>query len=284
MYMKYDVYISSSRRDYRERNIIVKILSSANLSYKEYVSGYNVEPVFYQEAKGCILECRFFLCILSGNYCSSSYVKEEFRFAKSLLDHQRIIPIVVDRVLEDNNAAAMLDDITPVYLALNDMRQARAVLLEEIGTRLQRHDTIVSEKNTSKCRIFISYKRVDKERVFSIKEKIEKQTGWRCWIDLDGIESDAYFTSVIIDAVNNAEVFLFMYSSAHLTIPDYESDWTIREIMFAHNKKKRIVFINIDKTELTDWFLLMFGLKQRVDASSEIAMERLCLDIKEWLG
>ena len=49
-----------------------------------------------------------------------------------------------------------------------------------------------------KERIFISYKRVDRERVFAIKDGIKKATGEDCWIDLDGIESDAQFANVII--------------------------------------------------------------------------------------
>ena len=36
-------------------------------------------------------------------------------------------------------------------------------------------------------RIFISYKREDKNKVFPLKEKIEAATGEKCWIDLDGI-------------------------------------------------------------------------------------------------
>ena len=40
------------------------------------------------------------------------------------------------------------------------------------------------------ARIFISYKRVDKEKVFRIKDQIEATISEKCWIDLDGIESD----------------------------------------------------------------------------------------------
>ena len=104
------------------------------------------------------------------------------------------------------------------------------------------------------ARIFISYKRVDKDKVFRIKDQIESSIGEKCWIDLDGIESDAQFANVIINAINNSEVFLFMYSSAYSKITDYKNDWTIRELVFAQHKKKRIVFVNIDSSELTDWF------------------------------
>ena len=81
-----------------------------------------------------------------------------------------------------------------------------------------------------KERIFISYKRVDKVRVFAIKDGIEKATGEKCWIDLDGIESDAQFADVIISAINRCEVFLFMYSASHTKIENHNNDWTISEI------------------------------------------------------
>lgn len=41
------------------------------------------------------------------------------------------------------------------------------------------------------ARIFISYKRVDKDKVLKIKDQIESALGEKCWIEVDGIESDA---------------------------------------------------------------------------------------------
>ena len=131
--------------------------------------------------------------------------------------------------------------------------------------------------------IFISYKRVDKDKVFPIKDFIERNTGYNCWIDLDGIESDAQFADIIIKAINNAEVFLFMYSNTHTKIENFEEDWTVKEITFAQKKKKRIVFVNLDNAPLTDRFDFIFGTKQQVAASSDVAMKKLCADIKQWL-
>jgi hypothetical protein len=48
-------------------------------------------------------------------------------------------------------------------------------------------------------------------------------------------------------------------------------------------KKKRIVFINIDGSPLTNWFEFMFGTKQHIDASSEVLMDKLCKDLTKWL-
>ena len=134
------------------------------------------------------------------------------------------------------------------------------------------------------ARIFISYKRVDKDKVIKIKDQIEVALGEKCWIDIDGIESDAQFANVIINAINNSEVFLFMYSSAHSKITDYKNDWTIRELDFAQHKKKRIVFVNVDSSELTDWFYMLFGTMQQVDATNTQSIDKLVQDIRGWLG
>ena len=139
-------------------------------------------------------------------------------------------------------------------------------------------------------KVFISYKRVDKDRVFAIKDFIERGLGGdvagknHCWIDLEGIESDAQFANVIIRAINRADIFLFMYSATHSEIVDFENDWTVKEINFAQMKKKRIVFVNIDGSALSDWFALLFGTKQQVDGTDEEALQRLCNDMRKWLG
>jgi hypothetical protein len=38
-------------------------------------------------------------------------------------------------------------------------------------------------------KIFISYKRTNKNQVFQLVKRIENQLGIKCWVDLDGIES-----------------------------------------------------------------------------------------------
>lgn len=146
-----------------------------------------------------------------------------------------------------------------------------------------KNDACSTTKNTMLYKIFISYKRNDKERVFNLKRLIELKTKVQCWVDLKGIESDAYFVNVIVNKINECDIFLFMYSKEHSKIDNYEDDWTIREVNFAKEKGKRIIFINMDKTALCDWLLFMFPNKQEVDASSKEALERLCEDIQKWV-
>ena len=134
-----------------------------------------------------------------------------------------------------------------------------------------------------KERIFISYKCDDKDIVFKIKDDIEKNVGEKCWIDLDGIESDAQFVDVIIKAINEAEIFLFMYSKKHGEIENYKKDWTTRELSYAEKRDKKIIFINLDGSNLTDYFEFKFGEYQQVDAASTTAMSRLYSDLSKWL-
>lgn len=132
--------------------------------------------------------------------------------------------------------------------------------------------------------IFISYKRVDKDKVFPIKDYIEKHAGVKCWIDLNGIESDAQFEDVIIEAIDNCEVFLFCYSSTHAQITDFENDWTLKELDYAQGEGKRVVFINIDSTPLTKKFRFRYGQKQQVDATDRTRLDKLAVDIRNWMN
>ena len=135
-----------------------------------------------------------------------------------------------------------------------------------------------------KERIFISYKRVDKERVFAIKDGIEQATGEKCWIDLEGIESDAQFVAKIMTAIDQCDVFLFMRSNAHNKIVDLTRDWTYREVNYALKKEKSIVFINLDNSQSPDWVSFMFPHQQEIDATNPDKLARLNKDLCEWLG
>lgn len=283
--MNSDIYISASRRDYEAVSKIKSILHSAGYTYFDDRQSFQPVSDFEQTIRAEIISSKIFLFILSENSSSSAYVREELQLA--LKEEKIVIPIVID------NAEIPVEikrlRMFPIRLNLNDIASAKPILLQEIGKEIENRVSEISSfvpKNIDKNlpQIFISYKRDDLDMVWSIKDKIEKQTGENCWIDLEGIESDAQFANVIIKAINQTKIFLFMYSSKHTEIEDYENDWTIREINFAQKKKKKIVFVNIDGSKLTDWFELIFGTKQQVDAKSNKAMNKLCCDIQKWLS
>ncbi len=135
---------------------------------------------------------------------------------------------------------------------------------------------------TGKRKIFISYKRKNKSQVLPIINKIETQLGEKCWIDLEGIESSAQFSSVLCRAIDEAEVVLFMHSSLHLSI-DFEEDWTVKELRYAQAKKKRIVLIKLDTAELDNIFLMNFGSKNNIDSQESAQIQKLINDLRNWL-
>ena len=132
------------------------------------------------------------------------------------------------------------------------------------------------------AQIFISYKRIDKDKVFSIVEKIERELGCECWVDLEGIESSVQFASVICSAIDKSDVVLFMHSSAHLII-DFETDWTVKELTYAQMKKKRVVLVKLDNTPLDNIFLMEYGSKNNIDSQDPTQFNKLLNDLRSWL-
>ena len=131
-------------------------------------------------------------------------------------------------------------------------------------------------------RIFVSYKRKDSKQVFSIVEMIRSKLGVDCWYDVDGIETQAQFASKICEAIDNAEVVLFMHSKNHTNI-DYENDWTVKELHYAVAKQKKIILIKLDDTKLDNIFLLEYGSKNYIEANDPIQMNKLLNDLSIWL-
>ena len=132
------------------------------------------------------------------------------------------------------------------------------------------------------AQIFISYKRVNKDKVFSLVEKIEREVGCKCWVDLDGIETSIQFASVICRAIDKSDIVLFMHSSAHLTI-DFETDWTVKELTYAQAKKKRVVLVKLDDTPLDNIFLMEYGSKNNIDSQDPTQFNKLLNDLRSWL-
>lgn len=125
--------------------------------------------------------------------------------------------------------------------------------------------------------VFISYSRKDFDEVRRIKSEIDQKVGINCWMDLDGIESDKQFVDVIIKAINRHEVLLFMLSKSSMA-----SGWALKELRFAERKKKRIVLVHIDDSEMTDGFSFLYGDKDIISWNIPVQREKLLQNLIEW--
>lgn len=133
------------------------------------------------------------------------------------------------------------------------------------------------------AQIFISYKRANYNQVVKIVKYIESELSEKCWMDIEGIEYRTQFASTICKAIDESKIVLFMYSSMHLNI-DYENDWTVKELSYAHAKNKIVVLVKLDDSRLENIFLLNYGSKNNVDSKNSVQLEKLVNDIGKWLG
>ena len=127
--------------------------------------------------------------------------------------------------------------------------------------------------------IFVSYSRLDKDIVFPFVKRIEQELNTTCWIDSEGIESGSQFEEVIVNAIEESEVVLFMLSDSSIN-----SKWTKREVLYAEDEGKRIVPIVVDDKGLRKWFRFHFGNMDYIDINDERQCDKLLNNLASWIG
>ena len=90
--------------------------------------------------------------------------------------------------------------------------------------------------------IFISYSRADHAIVDTFVQRLES-AGYKVWIDRTGIYTGTRFKAVLVQAIENSEIFLFFSSKAANA-----SSWTAKEIAIAVDRQKKIIPIKLDST------------------------------------
>lgn len=125
--------------------------------------------------------------------------------------------------------------------------------------------------------VFISYSRKDLEEVKKIKYEIDKEVGIDCWMDLNGIESGEQFEDVIINAINKSNIVLFMMSANSM-----QSQWALDELDWARHKKKRIVLVGIDNTEMSDKFWFRYHKYDNILWDNTPQRNKLIKDLRNW--
>lgn len=143
--------------------------------------------------------------------------------------------------------------------------------------------------------IFISYKRQDRDLVIPIVEQIKNNTGLDCWIDLEGIESGDQFQKVIINAIDNADIVVFILSRNFIApyidartgeINLSKQTFPEKEVMYAQRLDKRLIPVSIDGTSVYDCNWLAFNCSglDCIDWNNAEQRDKLFRNIKRWVG
>ena len=132
-------------------------------------------------------------------------------------------------------------------------------------------------------KVIISYKKQDRATVLPLIERIETAIGESCVQMEDDSHSDKQIAEEVLQVFDNASVVVLMYSHLHAEITNYTTDWTIRELNYAHEAGKQIVFVGIDGTPLTKWFTFMFPLQQMVNALLPDSFNKFISDLPKWI-
>lgn len=94
--------------------------------------------------------------------------------------------------------------------------------------------------------VFISYSRKDKDTVKLIYERLEK-AGVKCWLDMDGMYSGVSFKKVIVDAIKQSKVLLFMSSEN-----SNKSRNVVSEVSIAVEYGKKIMPVRLDMSPYSE--------------------------------
>lgn len=94
--------------------------------------------------------------------------------------------------------------------------------------------------------VFISYSRTDSEVVKQIYEWLEK-TGYKCWLDVDGMFSGVSYKKVIVDAIKRSKILLFMSSEN-----SNKSRNVVSEVSIAVEYGKKIMPVRLDMSPYSE--------------------------------
>lgn len=94
--------------------------------------------------------------------------------------------------------------------------------------------------------VFISYSRKDSDTVKPIYEMLEK-AGIKCWLDVEGMYSGVSYKKVIVEAIKNTSIVLFMSS-----INSNKSHNVVSEISLAMEYSKKVIPVRLDKTPYSE--------------------------------
>ena len=267
--MKYDIFISYSRRDYPVAETITKVLAENEYSYFIDREGIFSGDSFASRIVDAIKSSTLLLFISSVNSNESPWISKEIATAIKL--KKNVLPIRIDN--SEYSPEIRLDLACLNYLDLTDHSDASSIkksLLPAIGRLIKNRmmasapedqslnireernnlEDYVPQKN--QVEIFISYRRIDgRDYARSIMQGLKIIGYPNVFFDYNSLR-DGVFNTQIIDSIYSCNDFLLVISPLALRNCSREGDWVAREIRLALKYQKKIIPIVIEDT-FKDW-------------------------------
>lgn len=116
---------------------------------------------------------------------------------------------------------------------------------EEERIRVEKERTLTqkSHGNDYKFDLFLCYARQDASMVRYVAQVLAK-SGYKCFIDVEGIQSGASIQNAIVEAIDASKCLLFFHSEN-----SNNSRWAENELEYALRKDKTIVPIKMDDSD-----------------------------------
>lgn len=92
--------------------------------------------------------------------------------------------------------------------------------------------------------VFVSYSSQDKERVFSLIEKL-RGNGVSVWVDQGGLDGAVLWSEEIVEAIESCKVLLLMLSTSSVS-----SHNVVKEVALSSERKKHILPVYLERVDL----------------------------------
>lgn len=124
---------------------------------------------------------------------------------------------------------------------LQKEEENRKAEIERQRIEKERASNSQSQDKKLKFDVFISYSRQDATIVRYIASILEK-SGYKCFIDVEGIQSGASIENTRINAIDTSKCMLFFHSESN-----NNSYWAENELRYAINKNKYVIPVKLDE-------------------------------------
>ena len=271
--MKYDIYISHSRKDYAIVSKIVNILKTQGYSIFIDTNFLFWGQDFTNNIIQRIENSSLFLYISSQNSNQSKWIEREVYQAFEA--KKMILPIQIDESDYSHSLSFLKSLISLSLIGVTGTSEIEKLLLPAVGKLLggknsfKQLSTEEKESNLAAAKerrdgpenylpnnvdvdIFISYRRLDgRDYARNIMQGLKIIGYPKVFFDYNSLR-DGVFNTKIIDAIYSCNDFLLVISPLALKNCSREGDWVSKEIRLALKYQKKIIPIVIEDT-FKDW-------------------------------